>query len=484
MLRVLRSSQRIKRKGLISGLALALVLAGGAATVVTSTPAFAQSVNPSRNFSRAATPVQDVLAKADSDAAAAAIVAQIEAAQPDQRAPLHRQFDAALGVNQKVESMVQAIDKQDDRFVAGKFILDIGVKIHDPAMQKRGLKLMLESGLAPEENLGIYNYFVSTLSYDSREYADAREYMRKAIDLGYTSGDNVGVVYLMSYFNANMEQEGLDATISLIDTNAAAKQILTEGPLRQALKVAYESGLFYEMGRLLLLLNDWYPSTESAQYLAALPMQISSTNIAADAPRLVSAVDDPRAWNMAANAIIVQQRLTEREALEAMRLLMRLDALRSAAEYRDMLTGIGPQSNPTEAEAVLNAGLKAGLLNGSDEVVVETQGQIAGARGEDRAYIEDAKVLADARKGPAPNIARTVGNTAFSLGEYALAEEMFQLAIGFGEAEPDQLRLRLGIAQLMQGKSEEAKATLATVSGKFSPVARLWLAYGEKRSAG
>lgn len=488
MLRVLSFARRPNGAGFVSGLALALAIAGGTVAAGIPTAAHAQAqLSPSRGFSKLAQPVQKVLEEADTNEKTAPLIAQITAADSAQRAPLHAQFDAATGLNDKIQKMVAGIEKQDDRYVAGKFILDIGIKSLNPTLQRQGLMLMLDSGLTEQANLGVYNFYVGSLGYDRGDFAEARKYLRQAIDAGYTGNESLGALYLQSFTRANLNKEAVTEMVSLIDSNPTmAKAVLKEPPLRSALKVAYDSGHFYEMGRLLLALNDWYPSTEAAQYLAALPGQSAtgsgSAAVAADAAKLVATVEDPRAWYMATNALLVQGRFTEREALDAMRLLARTNALLTASDYKDMLAGLAPQSLPTEAEKVLNAGIQAGLLSNSDEVVVEAKGQIAGAKGEDRAYLDDGVAIKQARGGDASR-ARTVGNTAFSLGEYATAEEMLKLAVNAGGTDADQLKLRLGIAQLLQGKADEAQTTLAAVSGKYAPVAKLWLAYGQKNKS-
>jgi|GEM_PF-1070779 len=477
MLRVLHSARRAHRSGFVSALALAIAVAGGTAAAGFATPAQAQDLSPSRGFNKVAGPVDKIVKELETNADSKAIIDNIKAAEPAQLPALQAQYDAKFGHKDKIQKMVAAIDKQDDRYFAGKFSLDLGSALKDTELQKSGIKMMLDSGFVPQESQGIYNYYVGSLSFDAADYPTAQTYLRKAIDLGYAAeGSNVGSLYLQSFVRANQEQQGLAEVVALLDA-PNGKAVLTQPPLTNALKAAYEGGYLFEMARILIALNDWYPSDEHAQYMAGLPQQISGPRVNDDAAKLVSTSKDPRVLNIAVNAVLVQGSFTEREALDAFRLLADANALRSQSDYKDMLAGIAPQSNPTEAEKVLSAGLQSNALSSSDEVVVEVQGQIAGARGEDREYIQDAKVLADARKGPTPNTARTVGNTAMSLGDYALAEEMLKLAMSRGDAESDLIKVRLGIAQLQQGKADEAQATFATVNGKFVPVGKLWLAY-------
>ena len=59
---------------------------------------------------------------------------------------------------------------------------------------------------------------------------------------------------------------------------------------------------------------------------------------------------------------------------------------------------------------------------------------------------------------------------------------MFKLAIEKGSVDRDEALIRLGIAQVQQGKLAEARASFEQVSGVRAPLAQLWSAYAESRA--
>jgi hypothetical protein len=60
---------------------------------------------------------------------------------------------------------------------------------------------------------------------------------------------------------------------------------------------------------------------------------------------------------------------------------------------------------------------------------------------------------------------------------YPQAEQLYTLALAKPGVDAGLTKLRLGIAQLGQGKAAEAQASFAGVDGKLKPIARLWAAY-------
>ena len=59
---------------------------------------------------------------------------------------------------------------------------------------------------------------------------------------------------------------------------------------------------------------------------------------------------------------------------------------------------------------------------------------------------------------------------------------MFKLALEKGNVDRDEALIRLGIAQVQQGKLPEARASFEQVSSVRAPLAQLWSAYAESRA--
>ena len=69
------------------------------------------------------------------------------------------------------------------------------------------------------------------------------------------------------------------------------------------------------------------------------------------------------------------------------------------------------------------------------------------------------------------------GDAFLNYGELSKAEEFYTSALNMPEADMAKALTRLGIAQLYQGKTAEAKSTFAQVQGSREPIAALWIAY-------
>lgn len=485
MIRMSRLAGKFRSGAIGSGLALALAACAGSAVVAAgfaTTAAAQEEKNLSRGFKRAAGPVIEAYANTSQDAEAMELIAQIAAAAPEQRPALAEQLDKKLGgVRSEIEKMVAAIESVDDRALAGQYIVSLGAHLADQRMQQRGLILQLESGLVAPELVGRFSQFAGRVAFATQDYATARKYLTMELNAGAVAGGDGGLRLLEAYFGEQMVKEGLSYFVGLPQSNADAYSRVSENTLRIALQKAYEADLFFEMGQLLLMLDSRFPSEDSVRYLEVLPAQFAASKplSLADATRLAAITNDPRAWHMAISSVLANGNFTIGEAVDSYRLLLRVGGLRTEMEYKHLLSGVGPNIYPTEAEMVINAGVQAGLLSLDDEDVISAKERIEDSRGADTEYLHDQQVLAEARSSAESRIARALGNTAYSLGEYGLAKEMLQIAVDKGDGEVDLLRLRLGIAQLLSGEKEAGRATLSQVNGKYVPVAQLWQAYGQ-----
>ena len=155
MLRAFRTTRNKSIRGTVAGFALAIALAGGVSmgsAAVTSEAAQAQ--DNSRGFVEAYQPV----------------AAMVQGETPD-----------AAGARAAIPTMVAAIETPADRNVAGNLILNIGNQLSEPALQRQGLEMMLESGLVAPEQVGQFNWFVGSLAFNAGDYAAARNALQAAV---------------------------------------------------------------------------------------------------------------------------------------------------------------------------------------------------------------------------------------------------------------------------------------------------------------
>lgn len=429
---MLRMSLSARRKS-HRGYRLAAALAAGAVigTAALSTPALAQrqqgqqpAQSLSRDFQKVYQPVADIVTAGGDYASAKA----------------------------QVPALVAAIKSEYDRFHAGNIIVQLGAKSSDTALQKQGLELMIASGQGAPADVGMFHYLLGGLSYDEQNYDGARQHLQAAIAAGYQGNfaekeDPWGLI-AESYFKQNRLQEGFDYLRKTIAERSTAGQEIRQVWLERPLALAYERQMAEEAANWSALMVSQSPSKDN--WIKGL--------------QVVNALspNDPQLH------------------LDLLRLMSLTNSMTNRREYENYIEAADARVMSNEVAKVLDAGVQAGVFTTGDPYYVETKRVVDSRAAEDRS--EAPSLAAEARQASTGTSARSAGNVYLSLGEYAAAEEMFKLAIDKGGVDRDQMLTRLGIAQVQQGKVEEAKATFGQVSGTRAALARMWAAYAETRA--
>ena len=402
-------------RGAASAFAMALTLAGGAlgGAALIATPAAAQEYT--KKFVDVYQPVATIVSTEGGD------------------------LNAARG---QLEGVYAAIGSEDDRNAAGSLTLNIGTKLSDKTLQRRGLELMLQSGKVAPEQQAQFQFFVGNLAYDANDYAAARTALQAAYDAGYREQD-VRPIIAESYFGEGQNQQGIDYIEKLVAAQQAAGEPVNENLIRRALRFAYEG-------------KDAAKATE----LSAL---LISTNPTAES------------WKQGLQVVNAMVDLEPQAQLDLLRLMLVTDALSERSEFVTYIEAADVRVMSNEVQRVLAKGLEKGIFTASDDYYSELK-RLADQRAPIDAR-EAPGLVTEARSAAQGNAAQGAGDVQLSLADYAQAEAMYQLSLEKGVTDRDRNLTRLGIAQAMQGKSAEAKATLQQVAGARAPVARMWIAY-------
>lgn len=339
----------------------------------------------------------------------------------------------------QIPAVVAAVENADDRHAAGSMTLVLGNKLSDSTLQRQGLELMLASGKVPAEQVGHFNFFVGNLAYGAKDYAAARTALEAAIAAGHTADNPQGLI-AESFFAEDRTAEGLAYLKKTVQAQAATGAAVPEQWLRRGLKMAYEGDLAAET-------LDW-------------------SNM------LVKANPTKENWQQALQVVAVSFDLTDQEQLDMLRLMMATGSISTRNEFTSYIETLDPRIMPNESGRVLQAAVTAGVMTKDDQYYGEVdrvvQGRLAAQPKEAADYAREAAGAAVGRP------AESAGDIYFSMGEYAKAEEMYQLAVQKGTADAGQTLTRLGMAQAMQGKGALAQETLGKVTGSRVPVATMW----------
>jgi tetratricopeptide (TPR) repeat protein len=450
MFRASRKAPRSHRKGLFSSAAMALALATGGLVGMTAMPATAIAQDYSRPWQEAAQPIQEAINKAETDAAVQALISQYSDADDSQRPALLGQIDGQLdGVFAKIRAIESLATTPDDKYATGQFNLNFGNMLSDAAFQRAGLKLMVDSGkpppvnpdsgTTPEQQRTLFSYYVGSLSVQLDDFATARQYLQQAYDAGFAAQD-IEQLLAESYFLDGDYDGGFAKVDEIIADREGA---ISENLFRRTLQIAYEEEIYSQISKRASDLVRYYP--------------------------------EPDTWNTALRVVLDSYDLNADESLDLFRLMRATDSLIGGRELIDYIDAADPRRRANEVLPLIEEGIASGLLDGTDVFVAEARSMATTRADEDRAEADnDAE---DARSSTDFVSARAAAENFMALGRYADAEEMFDLALARSPEEIDRIRIRIGVAQALQGNLTEARATFMTVEGKRAYVATMWLAY-------
>lgn len=412
------SARRNTARGAASRLALALAFAGGAVVTSAAIAPSAYAQSNSRGFAAAYSPV-------------AALVA---GEMPNW---------AAAGA--QFETLVAAIENEDDRNIAGNFALQIGNNTNNRAMQRRGLEMMLQSGKVLPAQIGQFQSFVGSLAYEVGDYAASRTAFQAAIAVGYLENDPHGTI-LQSYLEEQKISEGLDYIGTAIASGVAPE----ENWFLRCLQKSYDADLVGESLRASTMLVQSFPTSEN--------------------------------WMKGLQVINELAELDPQAQLDLLRLMRATGAMTQRTEYVRYIENADPRIMSNEVLSVLAEGLAAGEFStgAGDDYYSEVK-SIADTRApEDRRELE--ATVRDGQSGTALD-ASVAGDVLYSLSDFARAETMYLLVAEKG-GDRNEALTRAGMAQVQQGKYAHAISTLGLVTGPRQPVASLWTTWAQEKMGG
>jgi len=348
----------------------------------------------------------------------------------------------------KLDAAFAAIANEDDRFMAGNFAIGLGSASSDPALQRRGIEAMLQSGKVEAAEQGRFNFFLGQIAFQARDYAAAIAALQQAINLGYAENDPQVLL-----------------AEALIANNQVPQGLAT---LKQAIDAKKASGSLAPV--------NWYRRGLGASYNA------KQLDLATDFSLLL-ARDHPTKENWAGAITVVREvgKFPGQETLDLMRLMDRTGSYAEERDYIEYIQAADARRLPGEVLKVINAGKAAGKLNMNDTFVAEAL-QTASARvAPDRASL--AGLERDARAANVSGATAMGAADAFlSYDEPGKAAEFYAVAISKGAPDTPRLLTRLGIAQVGQGQYADALATFAKVTGQRVPIAKLWSIYATQKA--
>jgi len=347
-----------------------------------------------------------------------------------------------VNVPAKVAAAQAVASTKEDRYLIGKLQLDAALAQKDNSALAAAIDTIAGSGYLDSSKVaGLYKDLGATY-YNNKQYAQAQAAYQKVLA---TDPRNVEVPALIgeSLFAQGQKVEAAAAFQRAIQARVAAGQKPDENLLKRATIIAYDAGspIAAELGR------QWVTSYPS-----------------------------PESWR---NSIAIYRNLNHPDVegtLDLLRLMQATSALTVSSDYSLFMRASAEQSNYNEAQAVLDAGIAAKVVNPSDP---EFRDIVAGLKTKNKATVADLETAEKTAQNPSAYM--RIGDWYYAMGRYAKAAELYRKAIGKPGVDSNIGNLHLGMALARAGDKPGATAALNAVSGSRADIAKFWLAYVNQR---
>lgn len=350
-----------------------------------------------------------------------------------------------------VDGAFTAATTADDKYFAGQFALNLGGIAKDPALQRRGLAAMIESGKVAPADLAKVNYYAGSLAYEIKDYPGSIPYLTTAYDGGFRDPDGILLPRLLDAYKRTGNSA---AVVALIQKDLATAQAAGTKPAETSIRNALQAAL------------DGKQMTSGGDYAAML----------------VQNYPGPAAWN---SAIYVVRTLGSgaygpQPRLDLARLAFQTKTLDDRSEFIEYIQDADPRRLPGEVLKIINLAISSGKLKATDMIVGEAKPSAEGRLAKDKT---DLPLL---ERGARASSARLIDITAaadtlLSYEDYAKAADLYKLALTKSGVDQAEVLTRLGIAQTMLGQTAEAQTNFAKVTGARQPIAKLWSVFAAQK---
>lgn len=434
----------ISGKGMIARAALAVALTAGLGMGVAAVPAAAKEAKPaaaanSKEFVAAAGPFQKPF--------------------NDWQATKGKVSDAEFKAG--AEKLIPGLAPVEtgastpmDRLILGQWQQVLGGAVGDGKLQQKGLQNMADSGQMPADKITMVQYFLGATAYQNKDFPTAIKALTAAVAANYNE-DSAAELLADSYVQQNQPTQGLDALKSAIAARKAAGGAVPIG--------------WYKRGQVIAYNNKLGPQA----------IEWGALTVEAD--------PSPLNWLGAGQLTREFGTFGKEESVDLGRLFLRTGALGvdkqyTSREYIEYIQAADPRRQPDEVLKVAQQGIASGAIAASDPFIADamTQAKARIAAGDKASLVSLER---DALKAPDGKLSSIAGDAYLSYGEDAKAEALYADALKKGVADKDRVQMRLGIAQLDQGKAADAKTSFGLVGGARAPLAKLWAVFAGTKGA-
>ena len=332
-----------------------------------------------------------------------------------------------------------------DTYVANQLLAFSYARQGNNAEAAKAMEAQLDSGFAsPAEQATILKALAS-VAYQQKNYSKSVEYGQRMVKAGSADAETYTLI-AQSYY---LQEKYKDAA-TFLSGYVNDQERRGQAPKEQSLQLISDS--YSKLG----------DNASATSWLEKLVQYYPKANY----------------WNNLLYTMIRAEGNTDRHTLNIYRLMQDTKTLKQPSDYTEMAQIAMDQGTPGEAVTVLEAGMAANVF---EEKATKDRNQrlldaAKKAATTDKATLAKFETEAKASKTGDADIA--LGRGFLSYGMNDKAEEAFARGLGKGSVKnADEAQILLGIAQLRQGKKDEAEKSFKTVKSTdatFQRLAKLW----------
>lgn len=342
----------------------------------------------------------------------------------------------------KIAAAQAVVSTKEDRYLLGEMELKAAIASKNNAAMASAMDAIAASGYETPAQMAKLYAGLGGNFFNAKQFDQAAAAYEKAAALDPHNTDvllNLGE----TRFAEGRQADAVATFQRAIQADTAAGQKAPEAVYKRALSIAYDS----KLPSAVEIAREW-----------------------------VAAYPSPDNWH---NAIAVYRNEfhpDEESTLDLLRLMQAAGALTTPSDYSLYLEAAADQSNYNEAQAVVNAGIAAHVINPADSLF---KSDIAALNAKSKATVAD---LQTATKTAAnANALLRIGDRYYGMGDYAQAADLYRQAKAKG-VDPNLANLHLGMALARSGDKAGAAAAFSAVTGPRADVAKFWLAYVQQHA--
>ncbi|HEX5183947.1 MAG TPA: hypothetical protein VFW19_12460 [Allosphingosinicella sp.] len=334
----------------------------------------------------------------------------------------------------------------DDKYVLAKLMLQHAEQANDAPARLAAYQAILASGGADATETQAVNHNIGIVAANTGNWALVESTLTPILAANPNDSDTI-IDLARAKLELKKNAEALPLLLHAIQLSEAAGKPAPEPWYRNALGIAYQTHNEAVVAQMNSALLKNYPSGQN--------------------------------FNNAVALFEAKPNLTKDVVLDLLRLIYTSGAMNSAGQYIELASMLDEGGLPGEEKTVLESGLHAGKLGGTEaqQMLQRSSAKIA----EDRASLpaSEQRARAAATGGQAASTAAAYA----SYGDYAKAAELYRVALQKGGVDAAMVNTRLGIVLVLGGHRPEAEAAFRAVTGPRSELAGLWLTWlGQQHS--